>query len=129
MNDNRTLGQKVADIASSYIGSWRFIITFNSLLTVWVIINGAMGKDAIDPFPYILLNLMLSWMAGVQAPLIMLSQRRQDEMQKQTIQDISSIARATLEIAGAVREQLQEHTEMLEHIEDIHEDINNKEIK
>ena len=129
MNDNRTVGQKAADIAAAKIGSWGFIIAFNVLVLSWIVMNTLMGAKAIDAFPYILLNLLFSYIAGVEAPIIMISQNRQEEIQKQTIQDIANIGRATLEIAAAVREQLQEHTEMLEHIEDIHEDINNKEIK
>lgn len=126
MNDVRSLGQKAADVAAAWIGSWTFIIVFNTLLMIWILFNLNMGKCAVDPFPFILLNLMLSWMAGIQAPLIMISQNRQEEIQKKTIEDIASIARATLEIAAAVRDQLEEHSEMLEDIHDIQLEVHNE---
>ena len=114
MKDNRTIGQMAADNAAKHIGSWRFIIIFNIIVFGWIVINTYLGKNAIDAFPYILLNLLFSYIAGVEAPLIMISQNRQEEIQKKTIEDIASIARATLEIASAVREQLEEQTELLE---------------
>lgn len=63
-----------------------------------MMLNDYMGKAAPDPYPYILLNLMLSWLAGVQAPLIMISQRRQDEIQ----QDLTDKQQKTLEAIHAL---------------------------
>lgn len=80
-NEKLKLGQRVAEKITKGIATWRFLIIFNMFIVIWMAINDFMGKAAPDPFPYILLNLMLSWLAGVQAPLIMISQRRQDEIQ------------------------------------------------
>jgi CRP/FNR family cyclic AMP-dependent transcriptional regulator len=73
-----TLGESIADSVARFGGSWRFIITFGILLTVYTVINIALGKSAWDPYPFILLNLFLSMLASIQAPVIMMSQNRQD---------------------------------------------------
>jgi uncharacterized membrane protein len=73
-----TFGEHVADRVASFGGSWTFIMLFGSFLVSWVILNSfLLGKREIDPFPYILLNLFLSMIAALQAPVIMMSQNRQ----------------------------------------------------
>lgn len=75
-----TLGQRLADKVASFGGSWRFIILFGSVLVAWVILNSvilARAHGSFDPYPYILLNLFLSMLASIQAPIIMMSQNRQ----------------------------------------------------
>lgn len=75
-----TFGQKLADKVASFGGSWTFIIIFGGFLLSWVVLNSiilASAKRAFDPFPYILLNLFLSMLASIQAPVILMSQRRQ----------------------------------------------------
>lgn len=75
-----TFGQRLADNVAKFGGSWTFIIIFGLSLLTWVILNSvilARYKDAFDPFPYILLNLFLSMLASIQAPIIMMSQNRQ----------------------------------------------------
>ncbi len=72
-----TFGEKVADRFSAVAGSWTFIILFCLFLVFWVVINGFLMVDAIDPYPFILLNLLLSCLASLQAPIIMMSQNRQ----------------------------------------------------
>jgi len=91
-------GQKIAEKITKGIATWRFLIIFNIFIFAWMMINDYMGKAAPDPYPYILLNLMLSWLAGVQAPLIMISQRRQDEIQ----QDLTDKQQQTLEAIHAL---------------------------
>ena len=79
-DDERTAGQRVADKVAAFGGSWTFIIIFAAILLSWVIINSYVlvrRGDAFDPYPYILLNLFLSMLAAVQAPVIMMSQNRQ----------------------------------------------------
>ena len=71
-----TLGQRVADRVARVGGSWRFIIAFAVFLVAWMALNSAMGR-AFDPYPFILLNLVLSCLAALQAPVIMMSQNRQ----------------------------------------------------
>lgn len=74
-----TLGDRVADKVASFGGSWRFIIVFGAILLVWIAINTvALLTRPFDPYPYILLNLILSCLAAVQAPVIMMSQNRQE---------------------------------------------------
>lgn len=76
-----SFGDKVADKVSEVAGSWTFIGLFVGFLIVWIIINGVVLADAdpIDPYPFILLNLLLSCIAAIQAPIIMMSQNRQAE--------------------------------------------------
>jgi CRP/FNR family cyclic AMP-dependent transcriptional regulator len=73
-----TVGERLADSVASFGGSWTFIVTFLILLVVYSIINVALGRRAWDPYPFILLNLILSMLAAIQAPVIMMSQNRQD---------------------------------------------------
>ena len=74
---NLTFGEKVADKFSAIAGSWTFIIGFCLFLIIWIIINGFVMANAMDPYPFILLNLLLSCLASLQAPIIMMSQNRQ----------------------------------------------------
>jgi len=78
--DSLTLGQRVSDRVASFGGSWLFIGLFFLLIFVWMIINSywLVSSDAFDPYPYILLNLGLSSLAAFQAPIIMMSQNRQN---------------------------------------------------
>lgn len=73
-----TKGQKLADIIAKIAGSWTFIIIFVILLANWMIFN-LIFKNSIDPYPFILLNLILSCVAAIQAPIIMMSQNRQEQ--------------------------------------------------
>lgn len=72
-----TFGQRLADRVASVGGSWGFIIGFAIVLVVWVMLNGLLAAKAFDPYPYIFLNLLLSMLAAIQAPVIMMSQNRQ----------------------------------------------------
>ena len=79
-DEQLTLGQRLADRVASFGGSWTFIMIFASILLIWVILNSfvlARYNSAFDPYPYILLNLFLSMLAAIQAPIIMMSQNRQ----------------------------------------------------
>ncbi|MGL5561053.1 MAG: DUF1003 domain-containing protein [Tannerellaceae bacterium] len=75
-----TFGQRAADRIAEFGGSWAFIISFFTVLMVWIAINvWFLGKKAFDPYPFILLNLILSCLAAIQAPIIMMSQNRVEE--------------------------------------------------
>ena len=74
-----TLGQRAADTIAKFAGSWAFIFSFTALLILWMVGNVILAKRAFDPYPFILLNLVLSCVAALQAPLIMMSQNRQEE--------------------------------------------------
>lgn len=77
--DKYTLGQRAADIIAKFAGSWAFIFSFTGILIVWMVVNVLLASKAFDPYPFILLNLVLSCVAAIQAPLIMMSQNRQEE--------------------------------------------------
>src|SRR5206468_4116419 len=73
-----TLGERIADSVARFGGSWAFIISFAILLTAYTVVNVVLRNKAWDPYPFILLNLFLSMLAAVQAPIIMMSQNRLD---------------------------------------------------
>jgi len=80
----RTIGQKIADRVASIGGSWTFIIIFGAFLFSWMVLNSiSFIFQPFDPHPFILLNLILSCMAALQAPVIMISQRRLDEKDRE----------------------------------------------
>ena len=74
-----TVGQRAADRIAKFAGSWAFIFSFTAVLILWMVGNVLLAKRAFDPHPFILLNLVLSCVAAIQAPLIMMSQNRQEE--------------------------------------------------
>lgn len=78
-NERLTLGQRLADRVAAFGGSWTFIISFGVVLAIWVVMNtiALPGKDVFDPYPFVFLNLVLSMLAAIQAPVIMMSQNRQ----------------------------------------------------
>ena len=75
-----SFGERIADRMADVAGSWTFIIIFLSILTFWIVLNAVqLLKQPFDPFPFILLNLVLSCVAAIQAPVIMMSQNRQEK--------------------------------------------------
>lgn len=82
-----SFGDRAADKIAKFAGSWTFIIIFIIVLISWMIINNKMDDKAFDPYPFILLNLVLSCVAAIQAPLIMMSQNRQEEKDRQRAED------------------------------------------
>jgi len=117
-----TFGQRVADKVATFGGSWTFILCFTAVLAVWVVLNStALLSRHFDPYPYILLNLFLSMLAAVQAPVIMMSQNRQsakDRLKSDLDYDVN--LKAELEVAHLHRkvdhiyERLEEHWAKLE---------------
>jgi uncharacterized membrane protein len=77
-DDSLTFGQRLADHVATFGGSWTFMILFGAILLLWVLLNSWLlaAREVFDPYPYILLNLVLSMLAAVQAPIIMMSQNR-----------------------------------------------------
>jgi CRP/FNR family transcriptional regulator, cyclic AMP receptor protein len=101
IEEKATLGEHIADSVARFGGSWTFIILFAVILSVYTGMNMALGRSAWDPYPFILLNLFLSMLAAIQAPVIMMSQNRQD--QKDRVRDELDYAinrRAESEIQG-----------------------------
>jgi len=97
---NLTLGQRLADGIADFGGSWKFIIIFGVFIAVWMMLNiVAVFAKPFDPYPFILLNLVLSTLAAIQAPVIMMSQNRQEERDRQrAIYDYKVNLKAELEI-------------------------------
>ncbi|BCH67146.1 hypothetical protein RvVAT039_43620 [Agrobacterium vitis] len=93
-------GDRASDAVASFGGSWRFIIIFSIILVTWMAINSiGLFLQPFDPYPYILLNLLLSCVAAMQAPIIMMSQKRQEEKDRQRAENDYMInLRAELEI-------------------------------
>ena len=79
IEDESSYGDMLADTVARFGGSWRFIILFGAILLIYTLINIVLGRAAWDPYPFILLNLFLSMLAAIQAPVIMMSQNRQDQ--------------------------------------------------
>lgn len=97
-----TFGQKITDKVASFGGSWTFIISFGILIVFWVLINVLfLTSKAFDPYPFILLNLILSCLAALQAPIIMMSQNRKDEKDRdRSKKDYMINLKSELEIRG-----------------------------
>jgi uncharacterized membrane protein len=95
-----TFGQRIADKVAAFGGSWTFIITFFSFIIVWMTINvWFLATKPFDPYPFILLNLILSCLAAIQAPIIMMSQNRQEQKDRQRSEhDYKINLKAELEI-------------------------------
>lgn len=96
-----TFGQRIADRVAGLGGSWTFIISFLTVLVIYTIVNVGLGRSAWDPYPFILLNLFLSMLAAIQAPVIMMSQNRQDTKDRVRSElDFDVNKRAESEIQG-----------------------------
>src|SRR5207302_7239142 len=101
IDEQLTFGQRLADSVARFGGSWAFIVSFAAVLVAWVIVNIGLATRAWDPYPFILLNLFLSMLAAVQAPVIMMSQNRQDKKDRLRSElDFDVNRRAHQEIQG-----------------------------
>ena len=97
--DSLTVGQKIADTVASNMGSWRFIIIQSTILFFWVVANATAWVFHWDPYPFILLNLALSFQAAYAAPIIMMAQNRQNERDRaQADADYKTNCEAKVEI-------------------------------
>ena len=139
LDDDRTFGERLADKVASFGGSWTFIISFGCVLLFWVFLNSfilAKSGGEFDPYPYILLNLFLSMLASIQAPIIMMSQNRQaahdrldaqhdyevnlkaeieiatlhekfDELRQKVMEDLLAMQKEQMKILGEIKMQTQ----------------------
>jgi uncharacterized membrane protein len=126
--DTRTLGERVADRIASFGGSWPFIFIFLGLIVGWMLINTllishVLGGKAFDPYPYIALNLVLSGLAGLQAPIIMMSQNRaasRDEALAQhhyeETQKIDALLQANTDLTTQIHELTAKVHTLTEHL-------------
>jgi len=105
-----TFAQKAADILTKGAGSWGFILGFIAFLIIWIIVNTLMWINKWDPYPFILLNLVLSCLAAIQAPIILMSQNR--EAQKDRLR-----AEYDYQVNRKAEKQIQEITKQLNRIE------------
>ena len=121
--EQTTFGEHIADAVARFGGSWRFIISFGAVLVVYTAVNVMLGKQAWDPYPFILLNLFLSMLASVQAPVIMMSQNRQDAKDRLRGElDYAVNRRSESEIQGLAR-KLNLLGEKLEDVEELVREI------
>ena len=98
-SESYTLGERLSDKLAQFGGSWTFLIVFAAFLAIWMLTNSSVGNETFDPYPYILLNLILSTIAAVQAPVIMMSQRRQEAKDRaRSLNDYRVNLKAELEI-------------------------------
>jgi uncharacterized membrane protein len=119
IEEEATVGERIADHVARFGGSWTFIIAFGTTLVIYTAINVVLGRSAWDPYPFILLNLFLSMLAAVQAPVIMMSQNRQDTKDRLRGElDFDVNRRAEAEIQG-VAGKLHELTEKIEDLEEL----------
>jgi uncharacterized membrane protein len=104
IEERETRGERIADGVARFGGSWSFIIVFSVILVIYTFINVRLGIGAWDPYPFILLNLFLSMIAAIQAPVIMMSQNRQDKKDRLRSElDFDVNRRAESEIQGVSR--------------------------
>jgi len=111
----REFGYDLADSISNFVGSWPFIIVQSVILTIWVIVN-VKGWTSFDPYPFILLNLFLSFQAAYATPMILMSSNRQAEMDRKRIEKETSIeketnklAKETVAIIDKINKTLKQH--------------------
>ena len=114
-HENLTVGQKLADKVASFGGSWTFIILFSMLMFIWIGVNSwlVLADKAFDPYPYILLNLALSTLAAMQAPIIMMSPNRQAAKDRFEIAANYEISLKTDIEITRLHEKIDELTQML----------------
>ncbi len=104
IDERETFGERIADRVASFGGSWTFIILFGAILVVYTTVNEVLRGKAWDPYPFILLNLFLSMLAAIQAPVIMMSQNRQDSRDRLRSElDFDVNRRAETEIQSLAR--------------------------
>ena len=119
IEEKYTFGEHIADGVASFGGSWTFIIVFAVVLVIWTAINVALRTKAWDPYPFILLNLFLSMLAAIQAPVIMMSQNRQDKKDRLRSElDFDVNRRAEAEIQNLSR-KLNQMTDQLGDLDDM----------
>jgi uncharacterized membrane protein len=119
-----TFGQRAADKIATFGGSWTFIISFFIILAIWIAFNvWALHNKGFDPYPFILLNLILSCLASIQAPIIMMSQNRQEEKDRERAEwdlKINEKAEAEIrEISKKLTILMTQHQGLADKIDDV----------
>lgn len=116
-----TSGEHISDAVAAYVGSWAFLGSQCLLLAVWIVVNTiGLLRYRFDPYPYIFLNLILSWIAALQAPLILMSQNRQNDRDRlRSVHDYRVNLKAEIEIRYLHRKLDQLLTEQWQHMLEI----------
>lgn len=119
-----TFGQRAADKIATFGGSWTFIISFFAILAIWIAFNVyTLHNKGFDPYPFILLNLILSCLASIQAPIIMMSQNRQEEKDRERAEwdlKINEKAEAEIrEISKKLNILMTQHQGLADKIDDV----------
>ena len=131
--DKYTLGQRSADKIAKFAGSWAFIFSFTGVLILWMAVNVVLAAKAFDPYPFILLNLVLSCVAAIQAPLIMMSQNRQEEKDRRRAENDYKVNLKTEimieDIFDKVTAILKKQSEMEKQIKKLQNDNNTEQTR
>lgn len=107
-----TFGQKAADAVARFAGSWAFIFSFIAVMVIWMVMNVLLAAKAFDAYPFILLNLVLSCIAAVQAPLIMMSQNRQEVKDRKRAENDYRVNLKSEFVIDALYKKLESVSEM-----------------
>lgn len=107
-----TFGQKAADAMARFAGSWAFIFSFIAVMVIWMVMNVLLAAKAFDAYPFILLNLVLSCIAAVQAPLIMMSQNRQEVKDRKRAENDYRVNLKSEFVIDALYKKLESVSEM-----------------
>ena len=120
--DQLTLGERAADRVRNGMGSWPFVFVFLFFMAVWAMANSLAhlgchhGKHGFDPYPYILLNLMLSMVAGLQGAILLIAAKRADQI-------AAELAMHTFDNTSTIRDLLQANTDLTQKVDDLTEEI------
>jgi uncharacterized membrane protein len=123
--DQLSLGERMADKVRNGMGSWPFVASFLAFMAVWAIANsafylfGSHGKHGFDPYPYILLNLMLSMVAGLQGAILLIAAKRADQI-------ASELAMHTYDNTQHIRELIQQNTDLTQAVDNLTEQIHER---
>lgn len=113
-----SFGQKAADQVAKFVGTWAFIFLFLGFMIAWMIVNVVLASKAFDAYPFILLNLVLSCIAAVQAPLIMMSQNRQEEKDRRRSENDYKINLKNELVIADLHDKLDKVLENQKHLRD-----------
>jgi len=128
IEEQKTTGQKAADFVAQIVGSWKFVIIQSIMLTIWIILNLTAWILHWDPYPFILMNLVLSLQAAYTAPIIMMSQNRQNQRDRIEAQlDYQINLKAEKEVM-LILENLEEQNKVLLHLVELFNGQNNNSV-
>ena len=132
--DELSRGERVADIVRNRMGSWGFVMGFVGFMGLWAVANSIiLGTDALDPFPYILLNLFLSMLAGLQGAILLIAAKRADAIAAEQALSHLTISRSSGEIIKIMQAELQASHKIMKDVhhllKDLHAQVDPKEPK